>query len=183
MINKVKKLIYKLISLAILYIKGGVSYAQYIGVNIGSDCRIYTTYFGSEPFLITIGSHVTVTSGVKFLTHDGTGGLMRDQKGRRYLYSPIEVGNNVFIGVNAVIMPGVKIDNNVIVAPGAVVTKSVPSGVIIAGVPARIIGKYKDLEERVLLEYISDQDIDKTLPYKERVLNVSNKNFKSYLTV
>jgi len=178
----IKKLIHKLVSLTILYTKGGVSFAQYIGVSVGSNCRIYTTNFGSEPFLITIGNNVTVTSGVKFLTHDGTGWLMIDDKGRRYLYSKIEIGDSVFIGVNAILMPGVKVDNNVIIAPGSVVTKSVPSGVIIAGVPAKIIGKYADLEQRMLSGYISDQDIDKFLPYKDRVLKVLNKNMKPYMT-
>lgn len=119
--------------------------ARKTGVNIGKNCRIYTSYFGSEPFLISIGDNVTVTSDVKFITHDGSGWLMKDKKGRRYYYHGISVGNNVFIGVNSIIMPGVKIEDNVVVGAGSVVTKSVPEGcVLVAGVPARIIGRYDD---------------------------------------
>lgn len=162
-------------------LKGYTSYARKSGVSIGSDCRIYTTNFGSEPFLIKIGDHVTVTSGVKFITHDGSGWLMRDEKGRRYVYQPIEVGNHVFVGVNSIIMPGVRIEDRVIVAAGSVVTRSVPSGVIVAGTPARIIGKYDDLERRMLDHYISDKDINKSLPYKDRILAVTQFKFKDYL--
>lgn len=162
-------------------LKGGVNYAKYKGVTVGQNCRIYTTTFGTEPFLISIGDNVTITSGVKFITHDGSTILMRDKKGRRFFYAPIEIGNNVFIGTNSIIMPGVKIEDRVIVAAGSVITKSVPSGSIVAGVPARIIGKYEDIEERMLNSYISEEDINKDLSYKDRVMQVVSKEFKPFL--
>lgn len=163
-------------------VKGGVYYARKVGVQVGSDCRIYTTHFGSEPFLISIGDHVTVTSGVKFITHDGAAWLMRDEKGRRYVYQPIVIGNYVFIGVNSIVMPGVKISDQVIVAAGSIITKSVPPGVVVAGVPARIIGRYSDIEKRMLDAYVSDLEMDKKLDYKARILKVAGKGFKPYLT-
>jgi len=178
---KIFKLVRKLNGLLTLYLKGGVFYAKSIGVNIGSMCRIYTTNFGSEPFLISMGDHVTVTSGVKFITHDGSSWLMRDEKGRRYIYQKISIGNKVFIGVNSIIMPGVKIEDRVIVAAGSVVTKSIPSGVIVAGIPAKIIGKYSDIENRMLESYISEKDLDIQLEYKDRILKVVTEGFKDYL--
>ena len=121
----------------------GPDYARYKGVIVGKACRIYTKRFGSEPWMITIGDNVTVTSGCVLLTHDGSTWLIRDKHGRRYLYKRIVIKNNVFIGVDSIIMPGVIIEDNVIVAAGSVVTKSIPSGVIVAGNPAKIIGDYK----------------------------------------
>lgn len=161
--------------------KSGVGYAQSKGVTVGSDCRIYTRNFGSEPWMISIGNKVTVTSGVVLLTHDGSTWLMNDQKGRRYLYKRIEIGNNIFIGINSIIMPGVKIEDNVIIAAGSVVTKSIPAGKIVAGNPAKIIGDYNLYREKVLEEYISDNDIDYTLNYKERIEKVVDMSFKKYL--
>ncbi|MBC7915785.1 MAG: acyltransferase [Pyrinomonadaceae bacterium] len=152
------------------------------GIKVGENCRIYTSKFGSEPFLITIGNNVTVTSGVSFITHDGSAWLMRDEKGRRYTYQPINIGNNVFIGVNSIIMPGVKIEDRVIVAAGSVVTKSIPSGVVVAGVPAKIIGRYDDIETKMLDSYISDMEIKSYQgTYQERIEKVANFAFKPYL--
>jgi Acetyltransferase (isoleucine patch superfamily) len=171
----------KLVSFAILFVKGGVRSARYIGVTVGENCRIYTTHFGTEPFLITIGNDVTVTSNVSFITHDGSTWLMRDEKGRRYKYAPISIGNNVFVGTGSIIMPGVKIEDNVIIAAGSIVTKSIPCGVVVAGVPAKIINSYDDIKRRMLNENFSDEDLDKTLNYKERVFGLLTKEYKPYL--
>ena len=119
--------------------KGGVGYAKYKGVQVGKDCRILTSSFGSEPWMITIGNKVTITSGVRLLTHDGASWLFHDEKGRRHLYRPITIGNSVFIGSNAIIMPGVIIEDEVIIAAGSVVTKSVPRGKLVGGNPAKFI--------------------------------------------
>mgnify|MGYP006167847255 CR=1 FL=1 len=123
---KLIRLLNKINGLYTLYFKGGVYYAKSIGVKVGNNCRVYTTNFGSEPFLITIGNNVTVTSGVKFITHDGTTWLMRDERGRRYFYQRISVGNNVFIGPNACIFGNINIGNNVTIGANTVVTDSVP---------------------------------------------------------
>ncbi len=53
--------------------------------------------------------------------------------------APVNIGKRCWIGANAVILPGVQLDDDVIVGAGAVVTKSFPSGSVIAGVPAKII--------------------------------------------
>ena len=55
------------------------------------------------------------------------------------LTAPITMGNNVWIGANATICPGVTLGNNVVVGAGAVVTKSFPDNVVIGGVPAKVI--------------------------------------------
>jgi acetyltransferase-like isoleucine patch superfamily enzyme len=164
-----------------IYTKSGEEYARYKGVKVGENCRIYIRNFGSEPWLISIGNKVTITSGVILLTHDGSTWLMNDEKGRRYLYRNIVIGDNVFIGVNSVIMPGVKIENNVIIAAGSIVTKSVPSGVIVGGNPAVIIGDYHEYKNQVLDNYVSDDDLDKNLDYKDKIDEVVNRTFKKYL--
>lgn len=158
-------------------VSGGDRATRWLGVKVGNGCRIYTHHFGTEPWLISIGDRVTVTAGVKFLTHDGTTWLMRDEKGRRYRYAPIQVGSDVFIGVDALIMPGVRIGNRVIVGSGSVVTKSVPDGSIVAGNPARIIGSYDDYRQRALREYPCAADMKGT-GYRQRVDSVVEKGFR-----
>lgn len=148
---------------------GHERYGRRIGVNIGRDCRILSSNFGTEPFLISIGDRVTVSFNVTFLTHDGASWLIRDERGRRYVYRRVKVGNDCFIGAGAILMPGVEIGDNAIVAAGAVVTKSVPEGSIVAGVPARLIGHYVDFRDRVLT-MPSNADLAHIADFRERVL-------------
>ncbi|GGH14826.1 acyltransferase [Mucilaginibacter phyllosphaerae] len=165
----------------IYFFKGGVAYARACGVMVGQNCRIYTRSFGSEPFLITIGNNVTVTGGTAFITHDGAGILFNDDKGRRYLYAPVEIGNNVFIGYRSIILPGVKIGNNVIIAAGSVVVNSIPDDAIVGGTPAKIIGKFSDLKDRALQSWVSDADINKSLAYQDRINQVKSNVLKKSL--
>jgi acetyltransferase-like isoleucine patch superfamily enzyme len=60
------------------------------------------------------------------------------------LHAPVIIGDNVWIGARSVVLPGVKIGNNVVVAAGAVVNKDVPDNCLVAGVPA-VIKKRIDL--------------------------------------
>ena len=111
------------------------------GINAGT--------FGSEPYLISIGHHVTVTSGVQFVTHDGGVWVFREQDPDIDVFGPITIGNNVFIGINAIIMPGVSIGENCVIGAGTVVTRSVPSNTVAVGVPARKIATIDEYRIRV----------------------------------
>jgi len=125
-----------------------LKYAKYLGVSIGKDCWIATRYFGSEPYLITIGDHVQITGGVRFFTHGG-GWILREEQPDFDAFGKIKIGNNVYIGSCSMIMPGVTIGNNIIIGAGSVVTRSVPDGVLLAGNPARIIGTIDDYKQRM----------------------------------
>lgn len=160
---------------------GGVRVTRWMGVSVGSGCRIYTGNFGSEPWLIEIGDRVTVTGGVSFITHDGATWLARDERGRRYHYARIRVGSDVFIGLNAIIMPGVDIGDRVIVGAGSVVTRSVPPGVVIGGNPARILGTYKDFIQRALSSGPADADAVGG-SYRQRVQGMLTRDSRPPLT-
>lgn len=95
--------------------------------------------FGSEPWLISMGNNIYITDGVKFLTHDGGTLLFRDRVPDLEITKPISLGSNVYIGNNAIILPGVSIGNEVIVGAGSVVTHDVPDHAVVAGVPAKTI--------------------------------------------
>lgn len=148
MINRIKRAYIKLL----LHFANGdmksALYGKHYGVLFGERVRIMgEPDFGSEPYLIKIGSDVTLSGNVTFVTHDGGVGLFRDKYPGINVYGEIFIGNRVFIGVNSIILPGVTIGDNVVIGAGSVVTRDIPSNVVAAGVPARIIksiDEYKD---------------------------------------
>ena len=107
-------------------------------VFIGDHTRIglHNTIIGP----VTIGSHVNLAQGITVtaLNHNFEDTNRRiDEQG--VSTTPVIIGDDVWIGANAVILPGVHIGNHCVVAAGAVVTKDVPAHSLVAGVPAKII--------------------------------------------
>ncbi len=129
-----------------------VEYWRREGVRIGNDCEIYASAsFGSEPYLISLGNHVRVNAGVHFVTHDGGMWVLREALygGDKFdLFGEISVGNNVHIGTNSIIMPGVTIGSNVVVGCGAIVTRDIPDNSVSVGVPARVIETVDEYYEK-----------------------------------
>lgn len=126
-----------------------------MGVQIGEGCRLLDApdaIFGSEPYLCRLGDHVTLTSGVRLVTHDGGVWVFRKEFPDLDVFGPIRIGSNVFVGIHATILPGVTIGDNVVIGAGAVVTKDIPSGSVAVGVPARVIGSLDAYRERSLAE-------------------------------
>lgn len=121
------------------------------GLKLGRDVRIMgKPDFGGEPYLITIGDHVTVSTHVEFVTHDGATWVFRDRPEYEGLqrFGAIEIGNNCFIGTRSIILPGVRIGDNCVVGAGSVVTRSVPEDTVVAGVPAHVICTYDEYVQR-----------------------------------
>jgi acetyltransferase-like isoleucine patch superfamily enzyme len=89
---------------------------------------------------VKIGNHVNLAQGITVtaLNHTFTNPEKRiDEQG--VSTTPVAIGDDIWIGANAVILPGVTIGEHSVVAAGAVVTKDVPPHSLVAGVPARII--------------------------------------------
>lgn len=139
------------------------------GAVIGDKCSIHTTAkLGTEPYLITIGNHVRLNEGVFLVTHDGGLWTIRELGISEYKdidkFGKITIGNNVHIGTNAVIMPGVKIGCNCVIGVGAVVTHDVPDNSVVAGVPARYIESIEEYYKKSQNEFVHS----KTLYGKEK---------------
>lgn len=145
MFNTIKN-IHKILSCK----RNAVKYFSSRGVKFGKNVKIYCPkpgMFSTEPWLVTIGDNVFVGIGVQFLTHD-MGTLLFPEKDF-VICGNINVGNNVVIGMDAMIMPGVNIGNNVIIGARSVVTKDIPDNTVVAGVPAKAIGTFKQYEEKI----------------------------------
>ncbi len=115
-----------------------VAYARHIGVNIGENCLINTRYWSSEPYLITIGNHVQVTTKTFFHTHGG-GNSVRLNHPNFDVFGKIVIEDWAYIGAQSHIMPGVTIGTGALVAAGSIVTKSVPPHTVVGGNPAKVI--------------------------------------------
>lgn len=107
-------------------------------VTIGDHTRIGLNNTIIGP--VTIGSHVNLAQGITItaLNHNFKDTDKRiDEQG--VSTTPVTIGNDIWIGANAVVLPGVTIGDHSVVAAGAVVTKDVPSHSLVAGVPAKVI--------------------------------------------
>lgn len=114
---------------------------------MGMNCYWHPTKIPAEPQLISLHNNVVVCANVEMITHDVIYRVIRNNPtfqdsvaGSGQYLNKIEIMDNVMIGAHSVILPGVKIGPNAMVAAGSVVVKDVPEGVIVGGNPAKVIG-------------------------------------------
>lgn len=128
-----------------------------LGARIGKGTRLncLTGAFGTEPYLIECGENCLLAWDTHLVTHDGgikvlnsLGKFPNENGVRMDKIAPIKIGNNVYTGMGAYIMPGVTIGDNAIIAAGAIVTKDVPDNTIVGGIPARVISTIDEYYDR-----------------------------------
>ena len=130
-----------------------VEYAKWVGVNIGLNPHFYGPIsWGTEPWLITIGDNVHITGNCKFINHDGGTLIFRDRIPDLEITKPITVGNNVYIGEETMILPGVHIGNNVVIGARSVVTKDIPDNSVAVGVPCKVIKTTDEYLDKIIKE-------------------------------
>lgn len=147
------------------------AYCRRIGIRLGRQCRLINinpATFGSEPYLITIGDRVTITNGVQFVTHDGGVWAFRDEIPDLDVVRPITIGNDVFIGLRAIVLPGAVIGSRVVIGAGAVVRGIIPDGCVVAGVPARRICSIEEYRAKAMQHGVHTKGLGES--EKRRVL-------------
>ena len=143
-INRMLKIIH------ICLLRDGFKRAEYLKkkhtfAHMGDKCFWQPRNIPPEAELIRIGNNVVIASEVLFVNHDVMNIMfngMEETKSYAIHVGAIEIGDNVFIGSRCIILPGTKIENNVIIGAGAVVTGLLEQGGVYAGVPAKRIGEF-----------------------------------------
>lgn len=103
---------------------------------------------------VTFGDHVMVAPNCGFYTAGHPLDAGQRNTGLEYAY-PITIGNNVWIGGNVVVLPGVTIGDNTVIGAGSVVNRSIPAGVVAAGNPCRVLRRIT--EQDILKENIKNR--------------------------
>ena len=131
-----------------------VEWLRKIGVRVGDNvyitdpirCDLDVT----RPWLLQIGDDCVITDNVVVLTHDFSfSTVSKCSLGTYPSCGKVTIGNNVFIGSHAIILPGVTIGNNVIIGAGSVVTKDVFDNMVVAGSPARVVSDIDKYSEKL----------------------------------
>lgn len=117
-----------------------------IGLTVGKNFsrQEKTLIDQSHCWLITIGDDVTLAPRVHILAHDAS-----TKRALGYTrIGTVNIGNNVFVGASATILPGVDIGNNVVIGAGSVVSRDIPDNSVAVGSPANVICTYDEFVNR-----------------------------------
>ncbi len=133
--------------------------ARKAGVKIGTNNFISSHFWSSEAYLITIGNYCGITADCKIFTHGG-GHSVRWKDPKFDSFGKVTIGDYVYLGNRVMVMPGVTIGDHVLVAAGSVVTKSIPSNVVVGGNPARILCSIDDYYNRNKQYNLDTKDLD-----------------------
>ena len=118
-----------------------IRYWRKKGMKIGENCHLETMAFSTEPFLVEIGNNVAIAYGTNLVTHDGGIWCMRNDLKDGDIFGKIKIGNNVFVGMNSIILPNTVIGNNCIIGAGSVLRGRYPDDSVIIGNPAKVVMK------------------------------------------
>jgi len=151
------------------------------GLSLGKNVTIMPEVFidPGYPYLISIGNNCSFSNGVVILCHDATPFEFTNGYAR---IGKVDIKDNCYFGTNVIILPGVTIGPNVLVAAGSVVNKNIPPNSCVAGVPARFYSNFDDFimnhEEQIKLmpsftykEFISPND-----EFKEKIKKILDKD-------
>lgn len=143
--NKLKKYFSKLEQKINRLRLSEVDYWKYLGASIGKDVQMYNCNIDRGfAYLVKIGDGSTVTN-VSILTHDAS--MRKDINAVKI--GMVDIGKNCFIGFGTLIMPGVSIGDNSVVAARSLIVQDIPANVLVAGSPAKVIRTMDEYHKKI----------------------------------
>ena len=151
-----------------------------LGMTVGKECSIQPGLVVdvSHCWLIDMGDRVTIAPHVYLLAHDAS---TKSHTGYARV-GRVVIGNDVFIGARTTVMPGVEIGARSIVGAGSVVTKSIPEGVVAAGVPAKVICTLDEYHAGLDRQISSSPLFSEAYTLRKDITPVMKKEMKEALT-
>jgi acetyltransferase-like isoleucine patch superfamily enzyme len=136
-----------------------ISFLRKKGVTIGEG----TTFFGhvtvdtQRPCLVEIGRNCNLSDGVVIITHGYDWAVLREKFGEMLGSSgKVVLEENVFVGINALILKRVRIGKNTIIGAGSVVAHDIPANCVAAGNPCRVIATLEEYYNKRKTAYIEE---------------------------
>lgn len=167
------------------------SYIKFLkknGCRIGKNVHFHdpkTTFVDPNRLnFIEIGDNVSITRGVTILAHDYSYKVFRNvYHDMPQKFGVTTIGNNVFIGMNAIILMGSTIGDNCVVGAGAVVSGNIPDNSVVAGNPAKIICSLDEYHDKCVKNYKKNayDYVDRFLKTKNRIPTIEEMRFFSTL--
>lgn len=151
-----------------------IAYLRRKGVRIGEHCEFFKpeTQFvdPSNPELIIIGNHVKISLECAILTHGFDYSVLRELHTGEGFGSagPVVIGNNVFVGMRAMILKNTTIGNNCIIGAGSIVRGVVPDNSVVAGNPAQAVMTIDELYRRYKAREVSEAKDFARILYQRR---------------
>jgi acetyltransferase-like isoleucine patch superfamily enzyme len=162
---KAKRLIH---SIALLFLRSGRKRAAYLKKHhilggVGNDCYFGPTLLPLYPELIKLHNNVVIHGKVRIVPHDMVNTFLKravpgEDFGPRERIGCIEIMDNVYIASGSRIMPNVRINKNCIISADSVVTQDIPENSVVAGNPAKVIGRFDMLVASRLMSKAHGQE-------------------------
>ena len=182
--QSIRQLVRKVIYGAKIDSEHYVRHLKHKGIAIGNGTIFYDPVSNvideTNPSLLKLGNNVRITHGVVILTHDYSWSVLAGVYGECLGgVAPVTIGDNVFIGINAIITKGCQIGDNVIIGAASVVTNKCDSNSVYAGNPARKIMSLSEFYEKKKKTQLSDIENILSLAIQQRDRELALREYET----